>query len=342
MRFLTQLIVSIVTVAATRCPLGPPQVSTYSGGFNYKYDWPIQYKHLETQHLSLCQAYMDVTPPSDASLNQTIVLLHGKNFWSQTWNATIDVLTSNGHRVIAPDQIGLCKSDKPGAYQFSLQQLALNTKSILDDPKIETATTMGHSIGGMLAARFALTYPQMVERLVMVNPISLEDWKAKGVPYLSIDEIYKSEAASNYTSIAGYENATYYVGKWKPEYDVWVNMLLQVYDGQLGKQFAFDQALLTDMVLTQPVIYEFPLLAQVPHTLLVIGEKDNTAIGKQWSPPEIRPKLGRYDLLGPAAARAIGDNCTYLPYPNLGHAPHISDPDMFHADLLQWLQETEV
>ncbi|ETN37092.1 uncharacterized protein HMPREF1541_08082 [Cyphellophora europaea CBS 101466] len=326
-------------VAASSCPTGTPALDTYSGGFNYTYSYPIHFHTLHTQHQTLCQAYMDVAPSKDVGSDvKTILLLHGKNFCSETWSATASVLASNGYRVIVPEQIGFCKSSKPSAYQYTFQQLALNTKSILDALNTSSLTVMGHSMGGMLAARFALTYPSYVERLVMVDPLGLEDWKAKGVPYLSVDEIYKTEAASNYTSISSYENATYYNGHWRPEYDTWVDMLLRVYDGAEGDNFAFDQALVTDMVITQPIIYEFPQLGKVPHSLLMVGDKDTTAIGKQWSPPEVQKILGHYDVLGPEAVTAIGGNCTYIHYPDLGHAPHISDPEQFYEDLLGWLQ----
>ncbi len=46
---------------------------------------------------------------------------------------------------------------------------------------------VGHSTGGMLAMRYALMYPAATDRLVLVDPIGLEDWKAKGVPWLSLD-----------------------------------------------------------------------------------------------------------------------------------------------------------
>jgi len=42
----------------------------------------------------------------------------------------------------------------------------------------------------MLGVRYALMYPQQTEQLVLVNPIGLEDWKAKGVPSLSVDQWY--------------------------------------------------------------------------------------------------------------------------------------------------------
>ena len=324
------------SAAATVCPSGPQALYTTSGGMVYTYPYPINYQNLSYQHQELCQAYMDI-PPSAAPNGQTVLVLHGKNFCSVTWNATISILSSKGYRIIAPDQVGFCKSSKPLSYQFSLQQLALNTKAILDTLGISSITVMGHSMGGMLASRFTLMYPSLVSRLIMVDPIGLEDWKAKGVPYLPIDSIYLQERSSNYTSIRAYEQATYYVGQWSTAYDVWVNMLLAVYNGSEADTYAYDQALVTDMVITQPVIYEFPLLSNTK-TLLIVGDKDNTAIGKQWSPPEVQAKLGHYDVLGKEAKAAIGDNCTLIEFADLGHAPQISDPDRFHSALLGWLE----
>ena len=373
---------AVVAVATTLVGHGsghscPPSGSrdTTSGGFEYTYPFPIQYAEIETQGQKLCQAYMDVSPgdyehTSASDYNgETIVLLHGKNFCGATWEESINVLVSEGYRVIVPDQIGFCKSDKPENYAWSLHQLALNTKTILekavpslaeDDDAVagdsseecsdsdsehssdaSTITVMGHSLGGMLAARFTIMYPSIVSRLVMVNPVGLEDWKAKGVPYRPIEESYEQEASSNYTNIRGYEQRTYYLGDWRPEYDTWVYMLLELYNGPLGDLYAWIQAKVVDMVYTQPVIYEFPLIGKTGTTksLLVVGEKDTTAIGAFWSPPEVREKLGNYEVLGEEAVELIGNNATLLAYPELGHSPHISNPDMFHRDLLEWLED---
>jgi pimeloyl-ACP methyl ester carboxylesterase len=339
--FATAVAILGAVAAAEVCPPRPPSPNTTAGGFVYNYPWPIEYLQLDTQHQTPCQAYMDVKPASSSAsahgdAERAILLLHGKNFCSVTWEATARILSSQGYRVILPDQIGFCKSSKPAAYQFSLHQLALNTHSILTPLNITSVTVMGHSMGGMLATRFAIMYPSLVSHLILVNPIGLEDWKAKGVPYLAIDNIYLSERASNYTSIRAYEQATYYAGTWSPAYDVWVNMLLQVYDGSLADSYAFDQALVTDMVYTQPVVYEFPLLHDTK-TLLVIGQKDNTAIGKQWSPPAVQAILGNYPVLGRETASAIGENCTLVEFEDLGHAPQIQAPERFHDAVLSWL-----
>ena len=90
-------------------------------------------------------------------------------------------------------------------------------------------------------------------------------------------------------------------------------MLAGMYAGDAGKLVAWDQALTSDMILSQPVVYEFERIA-VP-TVLMIGQKDTTAIGKDRAPPEIAQTLGNYPELGRMANRRIG-NSTLVALPS--------------------------
>jgi pimeloyl-ACP methyl ester carboxylesterase len=107
------------------------------------------------------------------------------------WKDTITFLTDNGYRVIVPDQIGFGKSSKPNIH-YSFHALAANTKKLLETLNIAEVTVVGHSMGGMLASRFALMYPETATGLVLENPIGLEDYRLF-VPYVSVDEQYRSE-----------------------------------------------------------------------------------------------------------------------------------------------------
>ncbi|QCF27616.1 alpha/beta fold hydrolase [Hydrocarboniclastica marina] len=303
-------------------------------GFEYPY--PVERFELTTQRQDLEMAYLDV--PAEDPNGRTVVLLHGKNFCAATWEDSIERLTDAGYRVVAPDQIGFCKSSKPEAYQFSFHQLAANTHALLEKLELDQVTVMGHSMGGMLAARYALMYPEHTEQLVLLNPIGLEDWKAKGVPYQSIDKGYESELNKTAEGIRKYQQSTYYVGEWEPRFDRWVTMLAGMYAGEDGVHVAWNQALTSDMVFTQPVVHEFDRL-QVP-TLLLIGEKDNTAIGKGRAPDDIKKTLGRYEVLGEQAAEAI-PNATLVEFPDLGHSPHIQEPDRFHKALFEGLSAVD-
>jgi pimeloyl-ACP methyl ester carboxylesterase len=319
-----------VALGAAAVPAEEPAYGPELEGFEYAF--PVRRFELESQRQKLHMTYLDVRPRTPNG--RTVVLLHGKNFCAGTWEETIRVLTQAGYRVVAPDQIGFCKSSKPERYQYSFQQLAGNTRALLDHLGVARVIVLGHSTGGMLAARFVLLYPQQVEQLVLVNPIGLEDWKALGVPWRSVDEWYARELKTTAASIRQYEQATYYAGQWRPEYERWVQMLAGMYRGPGKDVVAWSSALLYDMIYTQPVLYEFDRI-QAP-TLLMIGQKDNTAIGKDAAPPEVRQKLGDYPRLGKEAARRF-TRATLVEFPELGHAPQIQDPAQFHEALLKRL-----
>ena len=70
--------------------------------------------------------------------------------------------------------------------------------------------------------------------------------------------------------------------------------------------------------------------------LLLIGEKDNTAIGKALAPTELRKNLGVYAKLGKEVAARI-PNATLVTFEDLGHSPQIQAPERFHEALLKGL-----
>jgi pimeloyl-ACP methyl ester carboxylesterase len=298
----------------------------------FAYPAPVQQFRFTSQGVAMHMAFMDVQPARPNG--RTVVLLHGKNFCGATWATTMDVLGRAGYRVVVPDQIGFCKSTKPEHYQYSFQQLAGNTRALLEALGITRVTMLGHSTGGMLAVRYALMFPEQTEQLVLANPIGLEDWKALGVPWLSVDKWYERELNTTADKIRAYERATYYANHWKPEYDKWVEMLAGMYRGPGRKLVAWNSALLYDMIYTQPVVYEFPLI-KMP-TLLLIGDQDNTAIGKDVAPPQVQARIGHYPELAKRAAQTI-PHATLVEFPDLGHAPQIQDPEAFHQALLKGL-----
>jgi len=313
--------------ASAREPVYGPELE----GFDYPA--PVKQFNFTSQGVKLHMAYMDIAPAAKAN-GRTVVLMHGKNFCGATWKASMDALSGAGYRVVVPDQVGFCKSSKPQHYQYTFQQLAENTRALLDAIGVKNATILGHSTGGMLATRYGLMFPQLTEQLVLVNPIGLEDWKTLGVPSLGVDKWYQRELQTTAEKIRNYEKSTYYVNTWKPEYEPWVQMLAGMYRGKGKEIVAWNSALLYDMIYTQPVVYEFPLL-KMP-TLLLIGLKDTTAIGKDAAPEALRPKLGNYPELAQKTARAI-PKATLVSFPDMGHAPQMQDPKAFHEALLKGL-----
>ena len=288
----------------------------------------------DSQQNALEMVYMDVKPEQHAN-GKTVVFLHGKNFCAATWQSAMKALVEQGYRVIAVDQVGFCKSSKPERYQFSFAQLAANTHALLQSLNIDQSIMVAHSMGGMLGVRYALQYPQQITQLVLVNPIGLEDWKAKGVPWVDINTWYEKELKTTADSIRNYQKTVYYNGSWKPEYQQWVDMLAGMYAGSGKQRVAWNQALASDMVLNQPVIYEFENV-KTP-TTLIIGQLDRTAFGKDLvTDKEKANALGNYVALGKSAARKI-PNATLIEFEQLGHSPQVEDPKTFNAALLSAL-----
>jgi pimeloyl-ACP methyl ester carboxylesterase len=297
---------------------------------NYRYPFPVRLYEAETQGQRLRMAYMDVAAGKPGG--RTVVLLHGKNFSGAYWEPTIRALTAEGYRVVVPDQIGFGKSSKPASYQFSFQALAANTRALLDSLGVERFALVGHSMGGMLAARMALMYPERVERLALVNPIGLEDWKLVA-PYRTVEENFAQELRATPESIKEYQRVNYFGGEWKPEYDALTEILAGWTRHPDYRRVAWNAALTSDMIFTQPVVYEFGQLR--PPTLLVIGQRDRTAIGKDRVPKETAARMGDYPSLGKAAARRI-PGARLVEIGEAGHLPQVDSFPKYIRALLDF------
>jgi pimeloyl-ACP methyl ester carboxylesterase len=300
------------------------------------YPHPVKTFTFESQQQMLSMRYMDVVP--EGQVKGVMMLLHGKNFTGAYWQQTIAYLVGLGYRVVVPDQVGFGLSSLPKHYQFTFAQLAANSKALLTHLEIDSVTVMGHSMGGMLATRFALQYPETTRQLLLLNPIGLEDWRAMGVPYVSVDTIYNNERKKNFGDIKIYQQNSYYDGRWNNDYARWAQLLAESYQSKQGDRFAWNMALTADMVLSQPVLYEFDQL-QVPTTLL-IGTRDRTAIGRDLVDKETAQQMGDYTKLGKTVAEQIPD-AKLVEFDDVGHLPHIEAPDRFFAALEKALNRVE-
>ncbi|WP_314220977.1 alpha/beta fold hydrolase [Streptomyces zaehneri] len=96
-----------------------------------------------------------------------LVLVHGIGDSSQTWAELIPDLART-HTVIAPDLLGHGASDKPRA-DYSVAAYANGLRDLLSTLGIESATLVGHSLGGGVAMQFAYQFPERTERLILVS-----------------------------------------------------------------------------------------------------------------------------------------------------------------------------
>ncbi|HEY3191765.1 MAG TPA: alpha/beta hydrolase [Solirubrobacterales bacterium] len=100
---------------------------------------------------------------------EPILCLHGfPQFWF-LWRRQLADL-GNDHAVFAPDMRGYnlsCKPEDPEAYR--MRHLLQDVGGLIDELGLAPLTLVGHDWGGIVAWAFALKYPELLERLVIID-----------------------------------------------------------------------------------------------------------------------------------------------------------------------------
>ncbi|HXR28501.1 MAG TPA: alpha/beta hydrolase [Solirubrobacteraceae bacterium] len=102
-----------------------------------------------------------------AGSGPVVVLVHGITSDSSTWNRVMPYLARR-FTVIAPDLIGHGESDKPRG-DYSLGAHASGLRDLLVSLGHDRATFVGHSLGGGIAMQLSYQFPEMCERLVLID-----------------------------------------------------------------------------------------------------------------------------------------------------------------------------
>ncbi|MEB3283648.1 MAG: alpha/beta hydrolase [Lyngbya sp.] len=120
--------------------------------------------HHSRVKLSLGQLFWREVGQSDLNL----VFLHGSWHDSSQWLPVFQYL-SGEYRCFAPDLFGCGESDSPNIH-YSIDLMVEILAEYLNLLKLEEVCLVGHSLGGWIAASFALKYPERVRRLVLISP----------------------------------------------------------------------------------------------------------------------------------------------------------------------------
>jgi pimeloyl-ACP methyl ester carboxylesterase len=269
---------------------------------------------------------MDVAPPGPAN-GHTVVLFHGNNFAGFYFGNVIEALRKAGFRVIVPDQIGYGRSSKP-IIPYNFHDMARNTNLILQSLKIDKAMIVGHSMGGMLAARFATQFPGVTERLVLYNPIGLVDGRYDR-PWDSTDESYKRTLASTYQSIRAsiMRYVAHNPAAWTPEFETYTRVRYAWTLGADWPRLAMVQTLINQVQYLDPVVDDW---AHIKAPTLVFGGADDSLPGSA--------EVFRARMKFVAETIPNGQGRLQL-LPGLGHVPHMEAPDKTLPPLVAFLNE---
>jgi pimeloyl-ACP methyl ester carboxylesterase len=109
--------------------------------------------------------------------NPTLLLIHGFTASTYVWHAVAPRFAREGFHVITVDLLGFGYSEKPAWFEYTIEAQARMIARLMNRLGIGTATIVGSSYGGAVAATVALDYPERVEKLILVDAVINDDVK---------------------------------------------------------------------------------------------------------------------------------------------------------------------
>ena len=126
------------------------------------YDFEPHYVEVD----GLRMHYVDEGPRDAAP----VLLLHGEPSWSYLYRKMIPIISSAGHRAIAPDIIGFGRSDKPvNRDDYTYQRHVDWMTAFVEQLDLQNITLFGQDWGGLIGLRIAAEHPDRFARIVAAN-----------------------------------------------------------------------------------------------------------------------------------------------------------------------------
>jgi pimeloyl-ACP methyl ester carboxylesterase len=235
-----------------------------------------------------------------------LVMLHplGTSTWA--WHSVIDALSEH-YTCYAFDMLGHGKSDKPGRH-FNLPDYSQALDHACQILNIHRGHYVGNSVGAVLATETAASYPERVDKLVLVGCPVWDLFTAKQRLQDSAGQ-YNADGMPQPRTLEELKAATTFADP-KPE---WVDAT-----NQLRAQAGVWAGKLMESLAYYDIMSRLPRI-QASATLVMNGEVDRLREGEEFLHNNIV-------------------NASKVVLPGLGHIPQIEDPEVFIDSLLQFLQ----
>ncbi|MEJ2678080.1 MAG: alpha/beta hydrolase [Gemmatimonadota bacterium] len=295
------------------------------GGFRYRNAEPLPFSQIDygfPVHYALENprvAYVD-----EGHGPETLVLVHGLASNLGFWRYNIPALAEH-YRVIAVDLPGYGRSEKSGAYSYSLSFQAATLRKLIQELGLQHVTMVGQSMGGQIAMVAALEYPDAIDRLILVDPAGIETFGPGEARWLrnvySIDGIKKTPEDAIRRNLA----LNFY--QWHDRLEWMVEERARLAKDDDFDQFAYAVKKSVGAMLDEPTA---PYLERIGQpTLIIYGQYDGLIPN-----PYLHPGFAR-DVFREGAQRI--PHAELVEIANAGHLSMIEQPATFDRDVLAWL-----
>ncbi len=126
----------------------------------------------------------------------TLVMVHGFGADKDHWTFYAPWLTKD-YRLIAPDLPGFGENDRDGELPFDVGSQAARLKDFLDALGIDRPHLGGNSMGGWIALRFAIDYPNALRTLTLMNNAGILGADESELQKLAADRDYNPLVIAN-------------------------------------------------------------------------------------------------------------------------------------------------
>lgn len=311
------LLVFILSVAST----------TAQDDIDYK--TPQELADEDGQFISLEDRDIYIITAGDES-DPAVILIHGFGGSTFTWRYIMDDLVDAGFYAVALDLPPFGLSDKSPDLDYSRAAMADTVADLMTALDIETATLVGHSMGGSVTAQFAVRHTERVDRLIFV---------AGGIFDPNAVVIEQSEDSGPASLLSAFD----------PESPLAVTLVRALLDRSVFEDLLISAAG-RDEVITEDVVDGYARPLQIEDWAVGFIAYNRAASAETITLDDVESAVDDIPVLilwgaedswvdiaiGEAMDAAL-DNTTFVVYPEIGHLPMEEVPDAFNQDILDFL-----
>lgn len=267
--------------------------------------------------------YVDLNP----SGTRTVLFLHGLGSNLKFWRYQLDAFAAKGFRVIAIDQLGFGKSDKPAQFPYSMDAQAEVVAEVLERLTIPRAVVVGHSMGGEVALALALRFPEKVEALVLTSPAGFEAFSAREKKWF--EKVFSATFVKSTPEYGVWGSVRYNnFMTWKPEYEWLIEERVRLAKSDEFDAYAYAQVRAVDGLTHNDFVRDS--LAKVKAKTLIIFGEDDRLIPNPFLHGGRARKVMEY-----GAAKIVGS--TLVGLPGCGHTVQMDCHEPYNGEVLAFL-----